>query len=111
MRLFWWLKDWFRGMSLGGLRSNRWPKVRNEFIKEHPRCAVCNGTKKCEIHHKKSFHLHPELELEKSNLLTLCESKKYGVTCHQFFGHLGDYRKENPTVESDCFYWNKKLNL
>ncbi len=109
MRILYYFRDWWRGTSFGGLRSSEWPRVRKEHLAEHPKCAVCGGIKKCEVHHKKSFHLHRELELEKSNLLTLCESKKHGVTCHLFFGHCGNYQKENPTVESDCYYWSKKL--
>jgi hypothetical protein len=40
------------------------------------------------------------LELTPDNLITLCESKKYGITCHLFVGHRGNYRLFNPDVVS-----------
>lgn len=91
-------------------RSPYWRKVRNAFLKENPRCAVCNSTSKLEIHHIKPFHSHPELELEKSNLITLCENKKYGICCHQLIGHRGNYRKINDNCIDDAKYWNNKIH-
>jgi hypothetical protein len=106
------LKDFFRGTSplFGGIsRSREWPRVRKEWLKENPNCAVCNGTKKCEVHHKQSFHLHPEKELLKSNFITLCEAKKYGITCHLFAGHNGNYKLENPLILEDVKFLSDKL--
>ncbi len=60
-------------------RSGHWPTVRKDYLKDHPNCAVCSGNKKCEVHHKKPFHTHPELELEPTNFITLCENDKDGV--------------------------------
>jgi hypothetical protein len=39
--------------------------------------------------------LKPELELDTSNLITLCMSKK---ECHHDIGHGNDYRAYNPYV-------------
>lgn len=55
------------------------------------------------------FHEAPELELEPSNLMTLCERKKYGINCHLLVGHLGDYRRINPDVHGDAETWRTKL--
>jgi 5-methylcytosine-specific restriction enzyme A len=90
-------------------RSAKWPLVRGVHLKLHPECAICGNTKKCEVHHKQPFHLHPELELEPSNLITLCEKKEHGINCHLLVGHLGNYKNFNPSVESDSMIWNAKL--
>lgn len=63
----------------GKKRSSKWDKVRDDFIKLNPSCAVCGSTKNLQVHHKKPFHLFPELELDVNNLVTLCEGKKPGL--------------------------------
>lgn len=62
-------------------------------------CQMCGGTEKLQVHHIHPFHLHPELELEQQNLITLCE--KRGHDCHFVMGHFHDWRLFNPTVRSD----------
>ncbi len=109
IRLYYWIQDWFRLKTFGGLRSSQWPKARKEFLMKNPNCAVCNGTVKNEIHHVLPFAKFPNLELEPRNFITLCESKKKGVTCHQFFGHLGNYKDYNLDVREDAEIWHKKL--
>lgn len=94
---------------LDAKRSSAWPKVREEFIKNNPTCACCGDTKKIEVHHIKPFHLNPELELEPSNLITLCESSSNGITCHLLIGHLGDYKSWNVNALKDAKSWNTKL--
>lgn len=90
-------------------RSSKWPKVRADYIKINNRCAVCDGTKKLEVHHIHPFHTHPELELESTNFVTLCESNNNGINCHLLVGHLGNYRSVNIKVQEDAEFWNKKL--
>ena len=90
-------------------RSSKWRKVRNAFKKKNPKCLCCGGKIKIEIHHILPFHSHPELELEESNLMTLCEREKYGINCHQLIGHTGNYRKINHSAELDSIIWNYKL--
>ena len=91
-------------------RSPKWDKVRKAHLAQFPNCAVCDGSDSLEVHHIKPFHLHPELELEDSNLITLCESKKNGVTCHLFIGHLGSYKSFNENAREDAKVWADKLN-
>jgi len=93
----------------GAKRSNKWPAARKAFLKDHPNCAVCGGNKKVEVHHKRPFHLHPELELDPSNFITLCEEKKDGVNCHLMVGHLGSFKSFNVDVEADAKTWNAKF--
>ena len=90
-------------------RSPKWDKIRKAHLAQFPLCAVCGGTDSLEVHHIKPFHLHPELELEDSNLITLCESKKNGVTCHLFIGHLGSYKSFNENAREDAKAWANKL--
>jgi 5-methylcytosine-specific restriction enzyme A len=90
-------------------RSPKWDKVRTDFLKTHPYCSCCGGETKLEVHHIKPFNVHPELELDPKNLITLCEASSGGVTCHLFFGHLGDYKSWNEAVVKDATSWNKKL--
>lgn len=91
-------------------RSKDWPNVREAHLKENATCAVCGGKESVEVHHKKPFHLAPELELEPTNLISLCEAKKYGVNCHLFFGHLGNYKTENLHLETDVKTWKKRFS-
>lgn len=90
-------------------RSSHWPTVRKHHLEAHPNCAVCGGTAKLEVHHKQPFHLNPALELDPSNLITLCEANKEGINCHLFVGHLGSFKAFNPAVEQDAADWSKKV--
>ena len=96
-------------MPLGAKRSGHWPTVRKHHLEKNPACAVCGGTEKIEVHHIKPFHLFPALELDPTNLITLCESKHNGVNCHLLFGHLGNFKCLNSTVVEDTEKWNKKI--
>ena len=91
-------------------RSGKWPSVRKTHLEAHPTCELCGGTKKLNVHHIKPFHLHPELELDPSNLITLCEEDRGGVNCHLFFGHLGNFRTGvNPDVRQDVESWTNRI--
>jgi 5-methylcytosine-specific restriction endonuclease McrA len=104
------IKDAIQGKApLGATRSPKWQTTRKHHLEKNPTCAVCSGTEKLEVHHINPFHEKPELELDPTNLITLCESKSYGIVCHLAFGHLGDYKSSNPTVKIDSKFWNKKL--
>src|SRR3990167_10683006 len=60
--------------TLGSARSPQWSKVRKEWLRKHPFCAVCGKLKNVVPHHKHPFHIYPELELSELNLVSLCES-------------------------------------
>jgi hypothetical protein len=51
------------------------------------------------VHHIHPFHLYPNLELEPSNLLTLCET---GGNCHIMLGHLKNWKSYNLGVRKDA---------
>ena len=90
-------------------RSPEWPRVRAKHLKTNPTCAVCGGTANIEVHHIEPFHLHPERELDPTNLITLCESGHEGVNCHLHYGHLGDFHSYNVNVVEDAGVWKKKI--
>jgi 5-methylcytosine-specific restriction protein A len=83
------------------VRSSKWQTVRKNFLESHKTCASCGNSNNLQVHHKKPFHIHPELELESTNLITLCEEKG-DAGCHLKIGHLGDWKSYNPNVEKDA---------
>lgn len=88
-------------------RSPRWPAVRAEHLAKFPTCAACGTREHLEVHHKQPFHLHPDLELEPTNLITLCESPSHN--CHEIFGHLLDWKSFNRMVEMDAAVYLRKV--
>lgn len=90
-------------------RSDHWPAVRKQHLIAHPTCEACGGAENLEVHHILPFHLHPDLELDPNNLITLCESKKSGVNCHLWFGHLGNFKSFNVDVLKNAAEWLLKF--
>lgn len=80
-------------------RSPKWDSVRDAFLREAKECAACGSKKRLQVHHKKPFHLHPELELVKSNLIVLCMDKH---DCHCTIGHGDSWKAYNSTVDLDA---------
>jgi len=81
-------------------RSSRWPKVRAEHLVCFPTCAACGSKTAIAVHHEKPFHLYPDLELDPTNLVTLCECPSHN--CHLIFGHNLSWRAWNPHVREDA---------
>lgn len=75
-------------------RSPHWPAVEKAHLKDHPSCAACGSTILLNVHHALPFHLHPELELDPKNLITLCVLNK----CHVEIGHGDDFKAYVPDV-------------
>ena len=108
MEIFNTIKDKLQGkIPTRHKRASQWPKVRDQHLKDFPSCAVCGKKKKLQVHHKKPFHLHPELELLPTNLITLCEQ---GSNCHLTLGHAGNFKGVNPDVEQDALTWKQKFS-
>jgi hypothetical protein len=93
--------------ALSAPRSPKWRRLRNEHLKQHPECAVCGRTKNIVPHHIVPVHKDLTKELDPCNLITLCEGETFN--CHLFFGHLGNWTKNNPTVVEDAIAWRNKL--
>jgi len=79
-------------------RSSGWDAVRDAYLAAHPTCAACGGTNLLQVHHIVPFSVAPDLELEVSNLLTLCMGD---FDCHLRLGHGGSFRCHNPRVLED----------
>jgi 5-methylcytosine-specific restriction protein A len=80
-------------------RSPHWPTVEKNFKKANPTCAACGSSTLIQVHHEKPFHLHPELELEPGNLISLCMSKN---ECHLILGHGDNFKAYNPDIRADA---------
>ncbi len=108
----------------GLARSPEWPRVAREHLLREPACAACGYRgPKLQVHHIKPFHLHPQLELDPRNLITLCAVK--GREHHLLLGHLDEWESYNEHVRADVkrFYrksaaqiradlaWQKKMAL
>ena len=93
-----------------GDRSSKWRQVRDEFVKQHPRCEACGSTWGLNVHHIKPFNEHPELELDESNLITLCREHHFRIG-HDPDGPRGFARPSwllsNPNVRKDAESWKK----
>ena len=84
------------------VRSPEWKDVRKLHLQEQNQCQACGKKSSLEVHHILPVHIDPTLELEPSNLLTLCDR------CHFVFGHLSDYKSWNIDVVTDCETYLKK---
>lgn len=100
-----WLKSLFASPQVMGAvpRSSHWPAVRDAFLKANPTCAVCGCRDDIEAHHCDPYHLHPERELDPTNLIALCRRD------HLLFGHLGNWSSWNPSVREDAALWRAKI--
>lgn len=70
-------------------RSPKWRSVEKNFLLVNQQCASCGGRYRLAVHHKKPFHLFPELELDPDNLIALCMGTS---ECHLRIGHGHDFK-------------------
>ena len=82
----------------GAERSPHWSAVRAAYLKKNPSCAACGCDDAVEVH-----HVHPvswpggkDLELDESNLMTLCRVH------HLWVGHLGSFFSKNDDARADA---------
>lgn len=80
-------------------RSHHWPTFRAHWLRDHGECAACGTKEHLQVHHVFPFHLHPDLELDPGNVITLCEGPSR--ICHFALGHLYDWHRFNPHVRED----------
>jgi 5-methylcytosine-specific restriction endonuclease McrA len=91
-------------------RSPEWPRVEREHLMREPTCAACGHRGPgLQVHHIKPFHLHPNLELDPNNLITLCEVK--GRDHHLLLGHLDEWESYNVNVKRDVKHHYGKTAL
>jgi 5-methylcytosine-specific restriction enzyme A len=87
-------------------RSPQWREVEREHLKRQPKCQWCDKILGLQVHHIVPFHIAPELELEPSNLITLCEAKPQ--CCHLMRGHMGCWKRINPEIVQQCLLHHEK---
>lgn len=88
-------------------RSPQWARVAKEHRLREPACVACGYKgKKLQVHHIKPFHLHPQLELDPHNLITLCEAK--GRDHHLLLGHLDAWDSYNEHIRDDVKHFYRK---
>jgi 5-methylcytosine-specific restriction endonuclease McrA len=91
--------------AAGGVRrSSKWPGVRSAHLKARPACEACGKREALEVHHIQPFNLRPDLELDPTNLMTLC-----GDPCHIVHGHLMGWARYNPTARTDVRLYRTNL--
>jgi hypothetical protein len=90
----------------GTERSPLWPAVALAHRLKEPACMACGHKTKLQVHHIKPFHLHPKLELDPKNLITLCEAD--GRDHHLLLGHLDEWESYNVNVRDDVKRYRNK---
>jgi len=88
-------------------RSPHWPAVQHAHLQIEPLCQACSTDQNLNVHHKKPYHLYPDLELEPTNLITLCMENK----CHILIGHGNNFKQYNPNVVEDAATIKANTNL
>jgi len=83
-------------------RDSKWRSFRKVQL-VNKKCAICDGTEGLELHHKKSFHDSPELELDPDNVMVLCDN--HPRNCHFIFGHLMNWRFINDDIDNTVEYF------
>lgn len=94
--------------TFGVARSDKWPAVRAAHLKGNAECAACGETTSLQVHHVQPFHVDKALELDPTNLITLCEGSDRN--CHRFLGHLGNFKSINEKVRDDVAAWRARIN-
>ena len=80
-------------------RSPKWAALSKHYKLEHPRCAGCGTLQGVQVHHIIPFHTDPTMELNVSNLISLCKGR-----CHLKIGHGGSYQSFNPLARQDAAF-------
>lgn len=80
-------------------RSGKWPFLRRRWLEIQPLCQSCGKNTKIQVHHIHPVHLYPELELDDTNLITLCENPVFN--CHFAIGHCLNWLAWNSDVIND----------
>ena len=101
------IKHSVRDIRIKTKRSSKWSALEKSFKKQFPTCACCRTNKKVQIHHIVPFHVSPELELEPTNLISLCMSKRM---CHLQIAHCGSFRKWTENIRQYASILSKDIS-
>lgn len=68
--------------------SQQWKNKRAEILlRDHEKCKICGCCNNLQVHHVYSLDSNPELKLENSNLITLCDRCHHDVH-NQVYGTI-----------------------
>ena len=81
-------------------RSGAWKRIAKGHLRTEPNCAICGRSKPVTVHHIIPTSVAPELELEPSNLITLCKQSHTSKGCHFTIGHRNNWKSYNPTIRT-----------
>jgi hypothetical protein len=81
----------------GRPRSSHWPAVEHKFLQTHKECVACGSRNNLQVHHRKPFHLFPDLELDETNLIVGC------AVCHFVLYHANDWENYVEDVDGVAF--------
>jgi len=85
-------------------RSSGWSATRALRIRyDGGRCRACGRKINLQVHHIKPFHLDQTMELDMSNLITLCGR------CHILLGHLDNWKSHNRQVIFDTITTRRRI--
>lgn len=86
--------------TTGNSRSYDIRKATNEYLLLFPICEICGTPLKVSVHHVKSIKRFPELSVDKTNMISLCDDRSNPSSCHLRHGHLGDWNKNNTNINN-----------
>jgi len=92
-------------------RGRRWRNARRLHLLRHGTCAACGSSTRLHVHHVLPPAVAPAELYEGGNLVTLCTSYRYGVNCHLFFGHCGNWGNYNPHVRTHAAEFLASLTM
>ena len=78
--------------TFGAARSSGWSTLSRRIIAEVGECEATGSKKNLEAHHIIPFHLRPDLELVRSNIIVL------NKWIHFFLAHFGYYGSWNENI-------------
>lgn len=102
------LRSLFHEFAKSHTRSIHWSTVEKHHLKSQPYCQACGSVVRLQVHHISPFHLHPEMELQDSNLITLCMDSN---ECHLLIGHLDNFKNSNCNVVNDSATFLKSTDV
>lgn len=110
-------------------RSGHWPTVMHHFLHneyeskpgagdwktfndgiDRSRCRCCGASDNLNVHHIDPFHDDPTLELNPTNLVTLCREHHFKVGHYDREKKSSNWKSANPNVCADCDKMRAKLN-
>ena len=77
-------------------RHKWWNKLKQKYLQENPKCEWC-GQDADTVHHIIPVHVNRDLEMEESNLMSLCDNRTR--KCHFIVAHYCHWVKYNDKIK------------